>query len=186
MPAWIIRLRRFFTSFVAGTLLAANCAAAFDYNYEAAEPRFENVALEAGVEHVYGGSWEHYTGGGVAAFDCDRDGDADLFFAGGANPGQLFRNDSTKDGGLRFSALGDAAPHDRGATGAYPLDVDGDGNMDLVVLRIGANRFYRGLGACRFEASENRFNFDGGAEWTTAFSATWENDNRFPTLAFGN
>ena len=58
--------------------LAANGAAAFDYNYEAAEPRFENVSLEAGVEHIYGGSWEHYTGGGVAAFDCDRDGDADL------------------------------------------------------------------------------------------------------------
>ena len=88
MPAWIIRLRRFFASFLAGTLLAANGAAAFDYNYEAAEPRFENVSLEAGVEHIYGGSWEYYTGGGVAAFDCDRDGDADLFFAGGANPGE--------------------------------------------------------------------------------------------------
>jgi len=186
MRAGNIQLRRFLASFLAATLLAAGDAAAFNYDYEAVEPRFENVALDAGVEHVYGGSWEHFTGGGVAAFDCDRDGDADLFFAGGANPAQLFRNDSSKDLGLAFAALGDAAPHDSGATGAYPLDVDGDGHMDLVVLRIGANRLYRGLGACRFEAAQDRFNFDGGAEWTTAFSATWESGNRFPTFAFGN
>ena len=177
---------RFIASFIACALLSMGGAAAFDYSYQPAEPRFENVAVEAGVEHVYGGSWEHFTGGGIAAFDCDRDGDADLFFAGGAHPTQLFRNDSRTGAPLAFTALGDAAPQDTGATGAYPLDFDSDGHMDLVVLRIGANRLYRGLGDCRFEDARERFNFDGGAEWTTAFSATWESGNRFPTLAFGN
>ena len=177
---------RFIASFIACALLSMGGAAAFDYSYQPTEPRFENVAVEAGVEHVYGGSWEHFTGGGIAAFDCDRDGDADLFFAGGAHPTQLFRNDSRTGAPLAFTALGDAAPQDTGATGAYPLDFDSDGHMDLVVLRIGANRLYRGLGDCRFEDARERFNFDGGAEWTTAFSATWESGNRFPTFAFGN
>ena len=186
MAARIVGLRHFLVSFFACTVLAACGAAGIEYGYEAAEPRFENVALEAGVEHVYGGSWEHFTGGGVAAFDCDRDADADLFFAGGANPAQLFRNDSSSGAGLAFTALGDSAPHDSAVTGAYPLDFDGDGHMDLVVLRIGENKLYRGLGDCRFEAAGDRFQFDGGAEWTTAFSATWENGNRMPTLAFGN
>ena len=186
MAAGIVRLHRFLASFIACSLLTAGGATAFEYGFEAAEPRFEDVALEAGVEHVYGGSWEHFTGGGMAAFDCDRDADADLFFAGGANPAQLFRNDSSAGGGLAFTALGEAAPHDVGVTGAYPIDFDGDGHMDLVVLRIGANRLYRGLGDCRFETAPDRYGFDGGAEWTIAFSATWETGNRMPTMAFGN
>jgi len=177
--------RLFFIAF-ACALLLADRAAAFDLNYTPARPRFENVALEAGIEHVYGGSWEHFTGGGVAAFDCDGDGDPDLFFAGGGNPAQLFRNDSRAGEGLSFTALGNSAPHDSAVTGAYPLDFDGDGQMDLIVLRIGENKLYRGLGECRFEAAGERFHFDGGEDWTTAFSATWESDNRMPTLAFGN
>ena len=36
-------------------------------------------------------------------------------------------------------------------TGAYPLDIDGDGVIDLVVLRVGENVLLRGLGDCRFE-----------------------------------
>jgi hypothetical protein len=36
-------------------------------------------------------------------------------------------------------------------TGAYPLDVDGDGHLDLAVLRLGENVVLRGLGGCRFE-----------------------------------
>jgi hypothetical protein len=71
-------------------------------------------------------------------------------------------------------------------TGAYPLDVDSDGNMDLAVLRRGGNVILRGSGDCRFEDATGSFNLDGGDEWTTAFSATWEDTNTLPTLAFGN
>ena len=36
-------------------------------------------------------------------------------------------------------------------TGAYPLDIDSDGKIDLVVLRRGGDVVLRGLGGCRFE-----------------------------------
>ena len=58
--------------------------------------------------------------------------------------------------------------------------------MDLVVLRVGENVLLRGRGDCAFEFANAEFAFDGGDDWTTAFSATWEGDNRLPTLAFGN
>ena len=148
-------------------------------------PRFVDVAAATGVEHAYTGDWTHYVGGGVAAFDCDLDDDPDLFFAGGASPSALYRNDGSP-GALRFSALTDSELVETGVTGAYPLDIDGDGHMDLAVLRQGANRLYRGLGDCRFADAGEDWGVPGGDGWTTAFSATWEGDNRLPTLAFGN
>ena len=148
-------------------------------------PRFIDVATEAGVKHAYTGDWTHYVGGGVAAFDCDLDGDPDLFFAGGASAAALYRNNS-QPGALRFSAVDGSELVETGVTGVYPLDIDGDGTMDLAVLRLGANRLYRGLGECRFAAAGEAWNVPGGDGWTTAFSAVWEGGNRLPTLAFGN
>ena len=165
----------------AGAAVAAGHARADDPR----APRFVDVAAEAGVEHAYTGAWIHYVGGGVAAFDCDRDGDPDLFFAGGASPSTLYRNES-RPGLLRFSAVQGSALAETGATGAYPLDVDGDGLMDLAVLRFGANRLYRGLGDCRFADAGEAWGVPGGERWTTAFSAVWESGDRLPTLAFGN
>ena len=148
-------------------------------------PRFVEVAADAGVTHAYTGDWTHYVGGGVAAFDCDLDDDPDLFFAGGAAQARLFRNES-EPGALRFAALADTELAESGVTGAYPFDIDGDGHMDLAVLRLGANRLYRGLGDCRFARADEAWGVPGGEGWTTAFSAVWEGDNRLPSLAFGN
>ena len=148
-------------------------------------PLFVEVAVAAGVEHAYTGDWTHYVGGGVAAFDCDLDGDPDLFFAGGAGPARMFRNESAP-GILRFTALDRSGLALSGVTGAYPLDIDGDGAMDLAVLRLGENRLYRGLGDCRFARAGETWGIPGGDGWTTAFSAVWEGDNRLPSLAFGN
>ena len=148
-------------------------------------PRFVDVARAAGVVHAYTGDWAHYVGGGIAAFDCDLDGDSDLFFAGGAAPARLFRNES-RPGALAFTEVAGADVAESAVTGAYPLDIDGDGRMDLAVLRLGANRLWRGLGECRFADAGERWRVAGGAGWTTAFSARWEGDNRLPSLAFGN
>ena len=71
-------------------------------------------------------------------------------------------------------------------TGAYPLDVDSDGHIDLVVLRVGEDVILRGLGGCRFERANEALGLDGGDAWTVAFSATWEGANDLPTLAFGD
>ena len=70
--------------------------------------------------------------------------------------------------------------------GAYPLDIDGDGRVDLAILRFGSSVLLRGLGDCRFERANERWAFDGGRAWTTAFSATWEGSNTLPTMAVGN
>ena len=142
------------------------------------------MAAAAGVSHIYGGDWTYFVGGGVAAFDCDHDGDSDLFLAGGADPSALFRNESA--GRLAFTAVESSSAKMDAVTGAYPLDFDADGVMDLAVLRAGENVLLRGRGDCAFEVANAEFGFDGGDGWTTAFSATWEGGNRLPTLAFGN
>ena len=69
--------------------------------------------------------------------------------------------------------------------GAYPIDVDGDGTTDLVVLRNGESVLLRGLGNCTFERANERWSFTPGPGNATAFSATWEGGARLPTLAVG-
>ncbi len=82
--------------------------------------------------------------------------------------------------------MGISAEDLKNVTGAYPLDIDNDGLMDLVVMRLGRNLILKGTGACQFEVANSLFAFDGGKDWTTAFSATWEEGQPFPTLAIGN
>jgi len=149
-------------------------------------PRFVEEAAAAGVRHRYDGPWEHFVGGGVAVLDCDADRRPDLYVAGGAEPAALFVNESAAGGPLRFARRTPEAADLDGVTGAYPLDVDDDGHVDLVVLRVGANRLLRGGPDCTFAPADALWGFDGGRAWTTAFSAIHEPGARFPTLAFGN
>ncbi|WP_371154053.1 CRTAC1 family protein [Jannaschia sp. 2305UL9-9] len=134
--------------------------------------------------HVYSGGWDHFVGGGVAIFDCDGDAAPDLFVAGGAGPARLMRNTTGADGAIRFAPVEmDALT---GVTGAYPLDLDGDGLRDLFVLRNGPNVALRGRGDCRFDVANDAWNIPPGTGWSTAFSATWEEGRDRPTLAIGN
>lgn len=135
--------------------------------------------------HSYDGGWEHFVGGGVAVFDCNGDRLPELFVAGGSNPAQLLVNRSTVGGALRFDASTPAPLAVTGVTGAYPLDIDSDGHLDLVILRAGENLVMRGGADCSFRRW-NPPGFNGGDRWTTAFSATWESGRALPTLAFGN
>jgi hypothetical protein len=139
-------------------------------------PRYVEEAAAAGLEHVYDGDFSYFVGGGAAAFDCDDDGLLELYLAGGTRPATLFHNDSPIGGALRFTPLPAETTDLTAVTGAYPLDVDGDDVVDLAVLRHGENVILRGLGDCRFERANEAWAFDGGDEWTTAFSATWERD----------
>src|SRR2546425_1939355 len=150
-----------------------------------AAPHFVEETAIAGVEHTYDGGFEYAAGGGVAVFDCDGDGRPDLYLAGGSGAAALYRNDSPIGGALRFTRIRDPVTDLAGATGAYPIDIDGDGTTDLVVLRNGENVLLRGLGDCRFERANERWGFNGGTTVTTAFSATWEAGATLPTLAFG-
>ncbi|CAN5880989.1 CRTAC1 family protein [soil metagenome] len=138
-----------------------------------------------GIDHVYDGDFNYFVGGGVAVFDCDDDGRPDLYFAGGAKPAAMYRNGSSAGGELSFTPV-EGPMEVTGVTGAYPIDIDSDGNIDLVVLRVDENLVLRGLGDCRFEVANDRWNIDGGNDWTVAFSATWEQGQTLPTLVFGN
>ncbi|MCV6584356.1 MAG: CRTAC1 family protein [Marinibacterium sp.] len=162
-------------------LTAAVLAGSLLADIVTAEPRFTPVPVP---DHRYTGGWDHFVGGGIAGFDCSGDGLPELFAAGGDSPAMLLRNGSTRDT-VRFA---DDTPPElalRGLTGAYPLDVDGDGHMDLALLSTGANRLMRGLGDCRFAAFDTPID-TAAPRWTTAFSATWEPGQSLPTLAFGN
>lgn len=148
--------------------------------------RFVDETATAGVDQTYDGGSTAFVGGGVAVFDCNGDGRDELYLAGGSHPAALYRNDSAIGGELRFNQLPDPVTDLTGVNGAYPLDIDGDGVVDLAVLRVGGADLLRGLGDCRFENADRAWGFDGGHGWSTAFSATWEGAAALPTLALGN
>jgi enediyne biosynthesis protein E4 len=150
-----------------------------------AVPRFVEETTSAGIDSVYAGEWEYMVGGGAATFDCNVDGFADMLLAGGTAPAKFYRNTSTKGGALHFELQSSGLELDK-VGGVYPVDVDSDGNTDLVLLRVGENVVMRGLGDCKFERANEAWGFDGGDAWSTAFAATWEKGSEWPTLAIGN
>ena len=151
----------------------------------AAGPSFVDRSAGLPVAHVYDGNWHHFVGGGVAVLDCNGDAKPDLYAAGGENPARLFVNETAGPGAPLSFRDGGAAPL-AGVTGAYPIDIDGDGHLDLVVLRVGPNVVLRGDGACGFTDATADWGIDPGDHWTTAFTATWEAGRTRPTLVFGN
>ncbi|MDP3196792.1 CRTAC1 family protein [Tabrizicola sp.] len=147
-------------------------------------PTFTEETVSAGIDTVFEGDWDYMVGGGVATFDCSGDGFPELFLSGGAGPSALYLNRSPQGGALAFMKT-DSVSLDA-VLGAYPLDIDSDGVLDLVVLRLGENRLLRGLGDCRFQDTSQAWGFDGGDAWSTAFAAIWERGQTWPTLAIGN
>ena len=154
-----------------------------------AQPAFVDDRAGLPSEHLYTGGWEHFVGGGVAVFDCNADERPDLFAAGGEATASLFINASDPAGAIRFDQGDldglsvDLLTH---VTGAYPLDIDSDGVMDLAVLRVGENQLLRGLGDCRFELANEAFALPTRDAWTASFAATWLEGDDLPLLAFGN
>jgi len=89
-------------------------------------------------------------GSGVAAGDIDGDGRCDLFFCGLSSQSRLYRNlggwrfeDVTRSAGVECANLD--------ATGATFADLDGDGDLDLVVNSIaGGTHLFLNDGRGRF------------------------------------
>ena len=148
-------------------------------------PNFVEETASAGIDSVYKGEWEYMVGGGAASFDCNDDGYPDLLLAGGEQPAKFYRNASTHGGALKFVAEQSGLELDK-VSGAYPLDVDSDGIMDVVLLRVGENVAMRGLGGCRFARANDAWGFDGGDSWWTSLAATWEKGAGWPTIAVGS
>jgi hypothetical protein len=148
-------------------------------------PSFLEETTTSSIASVFAGEWQYMVGGGAAVFDCNDDGFPDVLLAGGEEKAKFYRNVSARGGPLRFQEQPSGLELDH-VTGAYPIDVDSDGVMDVMVLRVGENAAMRGVGECKFERANEAWNVDGGDAWWTAFSATWEHGSDWPTLALGS
>lgn len=157
-----------------------------DSTFAVSPPRFIEETETSGIDHKYDGGFRYMAGAGVAVFDCDGDELPEIFLPGGTDPAMLYRNVSKPAGPLRFEEFKNSKLNIKSVIGTYPIDIDGDGKVDLALLRHGENILFRGLGNCRFKRANEQWNFDGGNRWSTAFSAVWEKGNDWPTLAIGN
>ena len=108
------------------------------------------VSEEKGLENTM-----RTSGSGVAAGDVDGDGWCDLYFCGMENANALYRN----LGNGRFedvTAASGTACADQYSTGAAFADVDGDGDLDLLVASLGGGtRLFLNDGKGRFTESTN-------------------------------
>jgi hypothetical protein len=148
-------------------------------------PSYVEETAASGVATTFDGDWQYMVGGGAASFDCSGDGYPDLLLSGGAGKAGFYVNTSARGGALTFEKRESGLELDA-VIGTFPLDVDGDGITDMMLLRFGENVLMRGLGECRFERANEAWGYPGGDEWSTAFAATWEKGADWPTLAIGN
>jgi hypothetical protein len=118
----------------------------------------------SGFKHVSGGPDKPYiievTGSGVALFDADADGFADLYLVNGstldavkrgtAGPSAAFyRNNG--DGTFRDITASAGVANGGWGQGVCVGDVDNDGREDLYVTNFGKNRLYRATGPLTYE-----------------------------------
>jgi hypothetical protein len=132
-----------------------------------AGPRFEEVAQQAGAAHSHARAqfdpkakalmpWLTAGGAGVAVGDYDRDGLDDIYVVTSLKdaPNALFRN----KGNFQFEdmapklGLADVNKEQTGTSAhAIWFDYDGDGWLDLLLLRFGQLSLYHNLQGLAFE-----------------------------------
>ncbi len=180
-------LKTFLVSVIALQMAMAQVSAQVSTSVPASTPpvpKFVEETDSAGLQSRFEGEDEFMVGGGVATFDCDADGLPEIYVTAGVNKAKFYRNKSARGGAIKLQEERTGLELTN-AVGAYPLDIDNDGNTDLVVLRVGEVEVFKGLGACKFERATAKWGVKTGNEWHTAFSATWEQDQKWPTLAIG-
>ncbi len=150
---------------------------------ELPEVRFTDVTAESGLSfvHVNGARGDKLLpetmGGGTAFLDYDADGDQDLLLVnsthwpgeGSGAPGPvhaLYRNDGsgrfedvTAQSGLAESFYG---------MGAAAGDYDNDGDVDLFLTALGANRMYRNDSGRFVDVTSTAGVAGGDDEWSTS------------------
>ena len=137
-------------------------------------PIFREVAQEVGLNfhHFIGATGEYFfpeiMGSGVGLFDCDGDGDLDVYFlqgtmldktkkmsqslfpfSGQAPPrNRLFRNELNEKGAIHFSDVTREAGvgHEGFGMGIAGGDYNNDGHLDFYVTNFGPNVLYRNNG----------------------------------------
>ncbi len=174
-------------------LLATGAAAT-----DAAPAPFTEVAAEVGLDFVHfnGMSGELYfaemAGAGIGVFDCDNDGDLEVYISQGAilAPGKtpadalypppagttpadrLYRNELSAAGGrVKFRDFTDKSGLEATTygMGVAAGDYDNDGAVDLYVTNFGADQLWRGHGDCTFSDVTSSSGIAAG-EWGVSAS----------------
>jgi len=148
---------------------------------------FRDVAMQAGLTTIpHSSSVRRYLvetmgGGGIALFDCDKDGKLDIavvndstidqYLRGGDPMITLYHQDSYS-GKIHFTDVTQSAGlTTRGWGNAIAVgDFDNDGLPDLYVTGYGHNVLYHNLGGCKFEDATEKAGvqvsgFSTGAAW---------------------
>jgi enediyne biosynthesis protein E4 len=117
------------------------------------DPRTTGIAFTNTLEgDAYLTNAVAHNGAGVTVGDVDADGWPDIYLCSLQGPNRLYRN----LGNWRFQEmdLGEAACADQLSTGVTFADVDGDGDLDLLVNGIAAGtRLFLNDGKGRFQAA---------------------------------
>lgn len=159
---------------------------------------FADITQQAGITFQYenaddpateGKLMFEYTGGGVGAFDYDKDGWPDLFFTqGGATPpgldqttaadelyrnirGQQFSESSSQSGILDYKF----------GQGVTTGDINNDGFPDVYVANIDGNQLYINQGDGTF-LNQTTTSGIGHAEWTTSVAIADLNLDSIPDI----
>ncbi len=129
--------------------------------------------------------------GGVAVFDYNGDGLADIFFTNGAAIPSL-RKDSSKffnrlyrnNGGMKFTDVtNEAGVAGAGySMGAAAADYDNDGHVDLFVAGVYRNILYRNLGNGKFEDVTEKAGLKSNLWSVAAGWFDYDNDGRLDLL----
>ena len=120
-------------------------------------PLLTDITPESGIDFSYQnhhqpGAFPIYemTGGGVAAFDVDNDGDLDLLFTQYRHsPPELFINHSHPASGIRFEKSTCPAFNEQsGGQGLAIADVDHNGYLDVYFSNLGQDQLWLNSGGC--------------------------------------
>ena len=167
-------------------------AAATFFLAEPASSGIDFRYFESPDEMTKGRRMFEFTGGGVAAFDFDRDGSPDLYFTQGA-PWPVDREQRTHldalyrniDGGRFTQVTGSARIIEPGfSQGVAAGDFNNDGFPDLYVANFGQNRLFENNGDGTF--TDVSYQLPKDTAWTTSCLVADLNSDGHPDLYDAN
>ena len=164
--------------------------------------KFADITRAAGITFVHNNGatgdklLPESLGGGVAFFDFDHDGDADLLFVNSTwwpwdvakdasrkpTTAALYRNDTAPGGPVKFIDVTAGSGLDVALYGMGVAcgDFDNDGNVDVFVTAVGGNKLFRNAGDGKFTDVTALAGVAGDAsDWSTAATFfDYDNDGR--------